>query len=241
MKDKFLIIAGWFWTHKIISIVILVLIYGLIEYVGMPSREEISKLKKTTPRTTALIEARKETASDNKKKYFVRQQNIPFNQISLHLKHAVIAAEDGAFYEHEGVDWYEVKESLKKDIAKGKFARGASTITQQLAKNLFLSTSKNPIRKIKEVFIAWTMEDELSKTRILELYLNLIEWGDGIFGVEAASLIYFGKHASDLSRDEAVSMAAVIPSPLKNRPNLENRFLKYRKRIISARMAARGW
>jgi monofunctional glycosyltransferase len=234
-------IFGWFWRHKIITVVLLIFLYGIFEYLRLPSREDVKSLKRSTPRTTALMEARKEAASASKRKYFVRQQTIPLTQISLHLKHAVIAAEDGAFYEHEGVDWYEVKESLKKDIAKGRFARGASTITQQLAKNLFLSTSKNPVRKIKEIFIAWMMEDELSKSRILELYLNLIEWGDGIFGAEAASLTYFGKHASDLNRDEAASMAAVIPSPLKNRPNLENRYLKYRRKIISARMAARGW
>ncbi|MBA4311756.1 MAG: monofunctional biosynthetic peptidoglycan transglycosylase [Chlorobiaceae bacterium] len=228
-------------AHKLLTVIILLLFYGIIEYFRLPDREEIRGLKKQTPKTTALMEARREAAVDDGKKYFLRQQTIPLGQMSIHLKHAVIAAEDGAFYQHEGIDWYEVKESLKKDIKKGRFARGASTITQQLAKNIYLSTSKNPVRKIKEVFIAWMIEDELSKSRILELYLNLIEWGNGIFGIEAASQVYFGKHASDLSREEAASLAAVIPSPLKHKPNIENRYLKYRRKIILARMAARGW
>ncbi|MBI5020925.1 MAG: monofunctional biosynthetic peptidoglycan transglycosylase [Ignavibacteriales bacterium] len=235
------ILWQWIKTHKLITIIILFLFYALIEYMRLPDREDIRSLKKQTPKVTALMDARREDANDDGKKYFIKQQTIPLNQISIHLKHAVIAAEDGAFYEHEGVDWYEVKESLKKDIAKGRFARGASTITQQLAKNIYLSISKNPVRKIKEIFIAWMMEDELSKSRILELYLNLIEWGDGIFGIESASLIYFGKHASDLSREEAASLAAVIPSPLKHKPNVESRYLKYRRKIVLARMSARGW
>jgi monofunctional biosynthetic peptidoglycan transglycosylase len=241
LKNIFNKIWQWIKAHKLLTVIILLLCYGIIEYFRLPGREEIRSLKKLTPKATAMMNARRETAIDNGKKYFIRQQTISLGQMSIHLKHAVIAAEDGAFYEHEGVDWYEVKESLKKDIAKGRFARGASTITQQLAKNIFLSTSKNPVRKIKEIFIAWMIEDELSKSRILELYLNLIEWGDGIFGIEAASLIYFGKHASDLSREEAASLAAVIPSPLKNKPNIENRYLKYRRKIVLGRMAARGW
>lgn len=234
-------IGSWIWSHKVWSAVILLLFYSAFEYYRLPGRDEIQGLKKLTPRSTALMGARREAAADDGKKYQIRQRTVPLSQISIHLKHAVIAAEDGMFYEHEGVDWYEVKESLKKDIKKGRFARGASTITQQLAKNLFLSTSKNPVRKIKEVLIAWMMEDELSKSRILELYLNLIEWGNGIFGAEAASLTFFGKHASELTREEAVCLAAVIPSPLKHQPNASSRYLRYRTKIVAARMAARGW
>jgi len=188
-----------------------------------------------------LMEQRKDEALDKGKKITFHQDWVPLSRISSHLKHAVIVAEDGTFFEHEGIDWYEMKESIKKDIQKGKFVRGASTITQQLAKNLFLSTSKDPIRKLKEIIIASWLEDELSKNRILELYLNIIEWGYGIFGVEAAASEYYNIHASDLNREESARLAAVLPSPLRHKPNENSRFVNYRTKIILARLDARGW
>jgi len=187
------------------------------------------------------MEIRKKEAKEKGYNLMIQQKWVSLSQISDHLKHAVIVAEDGTFFEHEGIDWYEVKESIKKDIKKGKFVRGASTITQQLAKNLFLSTSKDPIRKLKEFLIAKMLEDELSKSRILELYLNVIEWGNGIFGAESAAMIYFGKHASELTREEASRLAATLPSPLRHQPNSEQRYVKFRRNIILARMEARGW
>ncbi len=187
------------------------------------------------------MEQRKDEADRAGKRYSIQQRWVPLSQISEHLIHAVIVAEDGTFYEHDGVDWFEVKESFIKNLTKFRFARGGSTITQQLAKNLFLSTSKDPMRKLKEFFISQSLEDELSKRRILEIYLNVIEWGDGIFGAEAAALKYFGKHTYELTREEATQMAAVIPSPLRNKPNSGSRFVNYRTRMIATRMAARGW
>jgi monofunctional biosynthetic peptidoglycan transglycosylase len=234
-------VGRWVLSHKlIVTVVLLLLLFGA-EYLSMPSSDAIERLKKSNPSVTALMEQRKENAESNGKKYIVRQQWVPLSQMSDQIKKAVIVAEDGMFYEHEGIDWYEVKQSLKKDLQKGRFVRGASTITQQVAKNLFLSTSKDPIRKIKEIIIAKSLEDKLTKRRILEIYLNIIEWGNGIFGVEAASRAYFGKHASELTRDEAARLAAVIPNPLRYQPNQDNRFVRYRKNVILARMDARGW
>ena len=118
---------------------------------------------------------------------------VPYARISQHLTRAVLVAEDDAFWEHEGIDLDELQKSLELDWARGRFVRGGSTITQQLAKNLYLSPSKNPVRKLRELVIARRLEAELKKSRILELYLNVIEWGDGLYGVESASRTYFGK------------------------------------------------
>ena len=235
--------AVWQWirTHKTISIIILMLLLLLFEYITLPRKSEIQWLSNHNPKITTLMEIRKKEAKEKGYNLIIQQKWVSLSQISDHLKHAVIVAEDGTFFEHEGIDWYEVKESIKKDIKKGKFVRGASTITQQLAKNLFLSTSKDPIRKLKEFLIAKMLEDELSKSRILELYLNVIEWGNGIFGAESAAMIYFGKHASELTREEASRLAATLPSPLRHQPNSEQRYVKFRRNIILARMEARGW
>lgn len=212
-----------------------------IEYVTLPSSSEIESLRKVNPKLSAMMEQRKIEAQRAGKKYAIQQRWVPLSQVSDHLIHAIIVGEDGTFYEHDGIDWFEVKESIKKDFQKFRFVRGASTITQQLAKNLYLSTSKDPMRKIKELVISQSLEDKLTKRRILEIYINIIEWGDGIFGADAAAMKYFGKHASELTRDEAARMAAVIPSPLRNKPNSGSRFVNYRTRLISTRMDARGW
>jgi monofunctional glycosyltransferase len=231
----------WMRNHLLLTALILICLFGILEYLSLPSESEIRKFKNVNPHLTALMEQRAKEAKQKKKIFNLRQQWVSLSAISDNLKRAVIVAEDGTFYQHEGIDWFEMKESLKKDISKGKFARGASTITQQLAKNLFLSTSKDPVRKLKEVIIAVMLEDELSKSRILELYLNIIEWGDGLFGVEAASEKYFGKAASELTREDAARLAAVIPSPLRNTPTSDNRYVRRRTNIILARMNARGW
>jgi monofunctional biosynthetic peptidoglycan transglycosylase len=125
----------------------------------------------------------------------------------------VIASEDQKFFGHQGVDWAALQESVEKNLEKGRFARGGSTITQQLAKNLFFGTRKSLVRKVREMVVTTWMESDLSKRRILELYLNLIEWGDGIYGAEAAARRYYGKAAADLDVDEAAGLAAMIPNP----------------------------
>jgi monofunctional biosynthetic peptidoglycan transglycosylase len=190
---------------------------------------------------TALMVQRAADARSRGAAPRMRQQWVRLGRVSDHLQHAMIVAEDGTFYEHGGVDWFEVRESIKRDFQKRRFARGASTITQQLAKNLFLSTSKDPVRKLKEYILSGQLESALTKNRILELYLNVIEWGDGVFGAEAAALTYFGKHAADLTREEAAQMAAVVPSPLRYSPSGGSVFVARRSRMILARMSARGW
>jgi len=234
-------ILSWIIRYKILIIIFLLIIFLILEYLSLPSKNEIRNLRKTNPKKTALMKQREKEYFEKGKKVSFQHYWVPLSRISENMKRAVIVAEDGNFYQHEGIDWYEVKESIKKDIQKGKIVRGASTITQQLAKNLFLSTSKDPIRKLKEILIARMLEDELTKSRILEIYLNIIEFGQGIFGVEAASQKYFGKNASELTREDAACLAAVIPNPLRHNPNENTRYLQYRKKVILARMDARGW
>ena len=142
-----------------------------------------------------------------------QQRFVRYSRISPNLMRAVLLAEDAGFWGHGGVDWDEIRASLERNIDRGEFSRGASTITQQLAKNLYLSPSRNPYRKLSEWMIARRLEAELSKQRILELYLNLIEWGDGIWGVEAAAQRYFGISASDLSVEQSALLAGAIINP----------------------------
>lgn len=240
-KRRIARVGRWCRRHWVVIILFVIAILLLSEYLSLPGSDEIARLRRKNPGSTALMEQRKAEARRSRKPYQIQWQWVPLSQMSDHVLRAVVVAEDGTFYEHDGIDWYEVKESIWKDITKRSFARGASTITQQLAKNLYLTTSKDPLRKLREIWIAMAMESELSKHRILELYLNVIEFGNGVFGVEAAALRYFGKSASELSRDEAARLAAIIPSPLRHMPTDESRFVQYRMSLIQTRMAARGW
>ena len=199
----------------------------------------VAGLKSANPGPTALMTQRMDEAREAGKTLKIRQRWISLSKIPRHVIDAVIVAEDGTFYSHSGIDWFEVQESIERDLREHRAARGASTITQQLAKNLYLSTSKDPVRKVKEVIIALLMEHDLSKDRILELYLNVIEWGNGIFGIEAASEAYFGKSVAELTLDEAVRLAAVIPSPLRHRPDVDSRYVLRRKDIVLRRLTAR--
>ena len=157
------------------------------------------------------------------------------------MVHSVIVEEDGTYYEHNGVDWYEVQQSLEENWKEKKIVRGLSTITMQLAKNLWFSTSRDPLTKLNEIISAYMLEHYLSKDRILELYLNYIEFGKGIFGVEAASETYFKVPASQLSRSQAARLSAIIPSPIRHAPDSTSRFVSFRANVILIRMEARGW
>ena len=159
--------------------------------------------------------------------------------ISNNLRRAVLVAEDSAFFDHEGIDFKELQASLEANWEEGTFTRGASTITQQLAKNLYLSPSRNPIRKLKELMITRRLEAALTKRRILEIYLNVIEWGDGIFGAEAASRAYFGKPASALTPEEAALLAGAIINPREHSPARPTARLQRRQQIIVRRMGIR--
>lgn len=168
--------------------------------------------------------------------YESRQRWIPLKQIPRDLQRAVIAAEDGAFYEHSGVDWKEMQ-IVMEDARSGRRVRGGSTITQQLVKNLFFTTHRNPLRKLFEYGLTPVAEWALGKDRILELYLNEIEWGPGVWGVGAAAQYHYKKPAERLGRSEAARLAACIPDPRARRPNRMNRY----SGIIQERMRSRGW
>jgi monofunctional biosynthetic peptidoglycan transglycosylase len=232
---------GLLWISKNRLMSLLGFVFGILflQYLALPNNS-LQSLRKNNPGKTAMMLQREEESSSTGKKFSIQQNWVPLTRISRSLVNAVIVSEDGMFFEHEGVDWYEVGESIEKNFEKGKAARGGSTISQQLSKNLYLSTSKDPVRKLKELIITLRMERVLSKRRILEIYLNAIEWGDGVFGAEAAAKRYFGKSASQLSREEAAQMAAVIPSPRKHQPNVLSKYVARRSSIILSRMAARG-
>jgi monofunctional biosynthetic peptidoglycan transglycosylase len=163
---------------------------------------------------------------------------VSYARISPHLKRAVLVSEDSGFWQHDGVDYGQLKESLAVNWLRGRFVRGGSTITQQLAKNLYLSPSKNPFRKLRELLIARRLEAELSKQRILELYLNLIEWGDGIYGAEAAARTYFRKSAADVGPQEAALLAGAIPNPRLLTIARPTAALRRRQQLILSRMGA---
>jgi monofunctional glycosyltransferase len=194
---------------------------------------DVSSLKKTNPTVTALIEQR---AEENNTKPRPIRNWVSYNSISPHLRNAVLIAEDSAFFQHSGYDLGEIKQSVKRDWREKRFARGASTITQQLAKNLYLSTSRSPLRKVNEFFIAQELEKNLSKQRIFEIYLNVIEWGDGIYGVEPAARRYFGKSSSELLPEEAAILAAMIPNPRRYTPAKNLKYLEKRKVEILDRL-----
>ncbi len=197
-------------------------------------------LKRANPARTALMDIRERQAKRKGKAFRPVQIWVPLERISPHLQNAVIAAEDGGFYRHNGVEWGLMREALIYDLKERRLARGASTITQQLAKNLYLSPSKDPLRKVRELLIAFRLEKNLSKRRILELYLNVVEWGEGIFGAEAAARAYFDKSAADLTLEEAVALAAVLPSPRRHSPLGESRWVKVRRAWVERRMRATG-
>lgn len=217
----------WLWTFT----VVLVSFASFMTYILL-SLPDVSDLKTHNPKMTALMEMRIEQAEEKGTEFEAKQIWVAFEHIPQLLKDTVRIAEDAAFYEHKGLDIEELKESIKKNIKERKFSRGGSTITQQLAKNLYLSTEKSLIRKIKEYFIARRMEKNLTKNKIFELYLNVIELGPGIFGIQAASLRYFGRPVHELTLEEIVRLTAVIPRPLRTHPRGASSWLQWRCRWI---------
>jgi monofunctional biosynthetic peptidoglycan transglycosylase len=193
-------------------------VYAAFVVIGLPSREEVRALARKTPDRTALMRQREREARAKGRTARRAQTVVSISRISRWLIQAVIASEDQKFFGHQGVDWGALQESVEKNLEKRKLARGGSTITQQLAKNIFFGTEKSPTRKLRELVVTRWLEDELTKRRILELYLNVIEWGDGIYGAEAAARRYYGKPASDLDAREAAALAAMIPNPRRINP-----------------------
>ena len=214
----------WFVRILLIFVVICFISFIWI-YVSLP---DVEFLRNNNPETTAIIQQRLNEAKSAGKKLRIRQKWINFSTIPKLLKRTVRITEDASFYNHDGVDLEELKEAFKKNWEKGKVVRGGSTISQQLAKNLYLSTSRSIFRKIMEYFITREIENTLSKNRIFHLYLNIIEFGPGIFGVEAASRYYFGKSVGSLSTEEMIRLTAIIPRPLKTRPNSKSKWLYWK-------------
>jgi monofunctional biosynthetic peptidoglycan transglycosylase len=204
-------------------------------YLTLP---DVRVLAKENPRTTAFMELRARQAAARGDALHRRQQWVSYGHISPELRRAVVIAEDDAFWQHDGIDLNQIRESVAVNLSRGELVRGASTITQQLAKNLYLSPSKNPVRKLRELLIARRLEAELGKRRILELYLDVIEWGDGIFGIEAAARAYFGKPASALDSEESALLAAAIVNPRVLDPGRPSRRLQRRQQLILVRMQA---
>ena len=182
------------------------------------------------------MEDRLEIIQDTKPDAELRHKWVDYDKISTHLKRAVIASEDAKFKQHEGFDWEGIEKAYEKNIKKGKIVGGGSTISQQLAKNLFLSSGRTPWRKAEEAVITLMLEKMLSKRRILEIYLNMIEWGNGVFGVEAAAKHYFKTTAKGLGKTQAAKLAAMIPNPRFYDDHRNTRYLNRRTATIQARM-----
>ena len=216
----------------------IVCLFLLFEIFTLPILS-IIYLDTDNPKKTALMQQRRAEASEQGKKLTIDYRWISLGNIPKHVRRAVLIAEDARFFTHAGLDWHEIGKSIETNWEKGRIVRGGSTITQQLAKNLYLSTSRDSIRKFKELLIAWMLEARLTKKRILELYLNIIEWGPGIFGIEAAAKRHFHKSAARLTREEGARLAAVISSPLRQKPTENTPFLKKKKNVILKRMSTR--
>lgn len=210
---------------------------ALFAYVWL-TLPDVRPLKTSNPPTTAFMELRADEARRLGRTPRHVHRWVSYAHISPDLKRAVLVAEDDAFWQHEGVDFEQMQESLEVDWARGRFLRGGSTITQQLAKNLYLSPSKNPLRKLRELVIARRLEAELKKARILELYLNVIEWGDGIYGAEAAARTYFGAPCASLGPSESALLAAAIVNPRVLNPGRPSARLVRRQQLILRRMGA---
>ncbi|GAB4292300.1 MAG: hypothetical protein Kow0098_12110 [Ignavibacteriaceae bacterium] len=176
-------------------------------------------------------------AIENDLFFYPRQNWTDIEDINPHLLKAIISMEDGKFFTHKGIDWKELDLSVKVNERRGEVVRGASTITMQTAKNLFLSTEKSIFRKLKEIWLAFRMEKELSKKDILECYVNAAEWGEGIFGIGAAAEKYFGRTPADLTKDQCIRLAAVLPSPLKYAPDKNSTYVLRRSAVISRRIS----
>ncbi len=224
---------------------IMVIVAGIVSFtffdIGFSSfYPDVAGLKKGHPRKTAFMKYREKEWQRHGKKGKIQQQWVRLSQVSPFVIKAVIIAEDDKFWSHGGFDFEAIQKALEEDIRKKKFRVGGSTISQQLAKNLYLSPSKNPVRKIKEAVLTWRIERNISKKRIIELYLNVAEWGEGLFGIEAAARHYYGKPALALTAEEAARLAAVLPNPRKYSPTGEGKYVERRSETIYHIMVKRG-
>jgi monofunctional glycosyltransferase len=224
---------------RVLLIILVVLLAWLAwEWFTFP---DVAKLAKERPKTTAFMEQRKRVLRSEGKSDALEWKWVSYGQISPYLRRGVLVAEDNSFYEHEGVDVDAMKEAFERDWKRRRISHGGSTITQQLAKNLYLSPSRNPLRKVREYFIARSLEKHLTKKRILEIYLNVVEMGERVYGAEAAARHYFKKSASALSAREAALLAGCLPNPRIMNPGAPNKRLRSRQRMILSRMKRWGY
>jgi monofunctional glycosyltransferase len=191
---------------------------------------------KFNPSSTAFMQTRLGVMQEKNPDAKLQYKWVEYGKISNHLKRAVVASEDSKFKHHEGFDWEGIEKAYEKNLKKGKLVAGGSTISQQLAKNLFLSSSRTPWRKGEEVIITFMLEKMMTKRRILEIYLNVIEWGNGVFGAEAASRHYYKTSAAALSKTQSAKLAAMIPQPRFYDDHRSTRYLNRRTATIQARM-----
>ena len=219
----------WIWRGGLVA-----LILGL--YLQLGYLAGVAWWGYFNPDNTAFMEAGLDRLQEKRPDAQLRHRWVDYSHISMHLKRAVVAAEDSRFLEHEGFDWDGIEKAVEKNLRKGRIVAGGSTISQQLAKNLFLSASRNPLRKMQEAVITVMIETLWSKRRILEVYLNVIEWGNGIYGAEAASRRYFSQSVAGLGPDQAATLAAMIPNPRYYESHRASAGLLKRKGIIAARM-----
>ena len=225
-----------FWSHrsfkgKVVSVLFLLFfIYQLWVLI------HILLWTVVNPSESAFMERRLEHLQEKDEKATLRHQWVNYNQISIHIKQAVIAAEDAKFIDHEGFDWEGIEKAYEKNKRRKKIVAGGSTISQQLAKNLFLSNQRTPWRKIEETIITLMLETILSKQRILEIYLNVIEWGNNVYGIEAASEHYFSVHASDVNSFQSAKLASMIPNPKYYEKHFDSSRLIERSGVILSRM-----
>lgn len=228
---------GQIMTKKLILAIFSAFIIYVSFYLIIP---DVSQLKKEDPKKTSFMKYREREWQETGRQISIRQQWVPLSRISPYLIKAVIIAEDDKFWSHEGFDFEAIQKAMEKDLKARKFKVGGSTISQQLIKNLYLSPAKNPLRKLKEAILTWRIERSLSKKRIIELYLNVVEWGEGIFGIEAAARYYYGKPASALGPEEAARLAVALPNPIKFNPLGNSRYVAKRAGVIHNIMIKRG-
>jgi monofunctional biosynthetic peptidoglycan transglycosylase len=224
--------------RALLVVVLLLAGWLLWEWATFP---DTAALAKENPTTTAFMEQRKRELRGDGKPDALLYTFVRYDRISPYLRRAVLVAEDNDFYEHSGVDVKAMKEALQRDWERRKVTHGGSTITQQLAKNLYLSRSRNPLRKVKEYFLARSLERHLSKKRILELYLNVVEMGERVYGAEAASRFYFQHSAESLTPQQAALLAGCLPNPRVMTPAAPNKRLRARQRMILSRMRRWGY
>lgn len=225
-------------TIKYILVILSIfLVFDIGRYIFYPN---INDLKTTNPIPTAFMEYRMQEWKDKGLDKKITHKWVKLKNISPYLIKAVLISEDDKFWKHDGFDSEALESAFEKNLKDGKFGFGGSTVSQQLSKNLYLSPSKNPIRKIKEAIITYKIEKTLSKKRIIEIYLNVAEWGDGIFGIESASRHYFHKSAKNLTAMEAAKLASVLPNPIIYNPIGKQKFVVRKSNRLFKIMQKRG-